>query len=206
MEKKTRIALTSAARAKIQNALYRKGITQRELASQITVNEVSMSRYLRGDTGIPEDKLAPMCEALDLDKEELLRMDERVVVTMTRDQARAVMNATELLARLYIGQTFTMTELLCDLSRGDYWDRRDMAKEALDLAMKIMVGANEYNNPDIKEKPIEHERLWAIYATIRHAISWHDYPEGGNTVDFYTPMGYGEPMPKCEIIDLKKEE
>ena len=206
MEKKTRIPLNASARARIQTALTNKILSQRELAAQVEVTDASMSRYLRGETGVPEDKLDAICTALDLDKMELLRMDERVAVTMTRDQARVVMNATELLARLYIGQVFTMPDLLGDFSRSDYCERRDRAKEAFELGIKLLLGTNIYGQPDVAEKPIEHERAWAVYATIRHAISWHDYPEGGYTVNFDKPMGYGEPMPKCEIVELKKEE
>lgn len=132
--------------------------------------------------------------------------DQRIVVTMTREQAIEVMNATELLARLHIGQVFTLTELLGDLTVDDYCERKDRAQEAFKLGLKMLYGANLHGQPDIREKPIEHERCWAVYATIRHAIAWHDHPEGNPwSVAFDTPMGYGEPMPKCEIITTKEE-
>ncbi|MBQ3326529.1 MAG: hypothetical protein IJG86_01925 [Clostridia bacterium] len=132
--------------------------------------------------------------------------EQRVVVTMTREQAVEVMHATELLARLHIGQVFTMTELLGDLMADNYCERKDRAEEAFKLGLKMLHGANAYGQPDIREKPIEHERCWAIYATIRHAIAWHDHPEGNQwSVAFDKPMGYGEPMPKCEIITTKED-
>ena len=132
--------------------------------------------------------------------------EQRVVVTMTREQAVEVMHATELLARLHIGQVFTMTELLGDLMADDYRERTERAEEAFTLGLKMLYGANSYGRPDIPEKPIEHERCWAVYATIRHAIAWHDHPEGNMwSVAFDKPMGYGEPMPKCEIITTKED-
>ncbi len=128
------------------------------------------------------------------------KKNEAIILTMTREQAVEVMHATELLARLHIGQVFTLTELLGDLSAESYCERMDRAQEAFNLGLKILYGANSYGYPDIGEKPIEHERLWAVYATIRHAIAWHDHPEGNMwSVAFDKPLGYGEPMPKCEI-------
>lgn len=48
------------------------------------------------------------------------------------------------------------------------------------------------------------KRCWAVYATIRHTLAWHDHPEGGMTVDFDEPMGYGEPIPRVEIKEGKE--
>ena len=206
MEKKTRVILPDAARARMQTALMTKMITQRELAEKVGVTDVSISRYFRGETAIPEDKLQEICEALDLSMDALIRIEERVVVTMTREQAYAVMNATELLARLYIGQVFTMPDLIGDLSSSDFCERRDRAKDAFELGLKLLLGTNIYGQPDVAEKSIEHERAWAIYATIRHALAWHDHPEGGYTVNFDRPMGYGEPMPSCTIIKSEEKE
>jgi len=133
--------------------------------------------------------------------------EERIVVTMTREQARSVMTATELLARLHIGQAFTITERLGDLAAEDYCERRDRAREAFDLGLKILLGANAYGQPDVPAKDIEHQRCWAVYTTIRHAIAWHDTPEGNIwSVAFDKPVPYGEPMPKCEIIPATEEE
>ena len=126
--------------------------------------------------------------------------EERVVLTMTREQAYSLMHATELLARLHIGQTFTLSELLGDLSAKDYCERRDRAREAFDLGLRILYGTNAYGYPDISEKSIEHERCWALYTTVRYALAWHDNPEGNMwSVAFDEPLGYGEEMPKCEI-------
>jgi len=134
--------------------------------------------------------------------------EERVILTMTREQAYAVMNATELLARLYIGQVFTVPQLLGDFKDADYAERSSRANDAFTLGVKILVGENAYGYPDIEEKSIEHERCWAVYATIRHAIAWHDNPEGNRWgVAFDRPMAYShnEAMPKCEIRTVKED-
>ena len=132
--------------------------------------------------------------------------DERIVVTMTREQAYATMHATEMLARLHIGQAFTITEQIGDLTADDYCERRDRAREAFDLGLKILLGTNAYGQPDVPTKDIEHQRCWAVYTTIRHAIAWHDTPEGNFwSVAFDQPVPYGEPMPKCEITTAEEE-
>ena len=57
--------------------------------------------------------------------------EERVTLTMNREQARVVERACELLACLNVGQFNIITEMLMDSRRGmdDYCWRRDMAKE-----------------------------------------------------------------------------
>lgn len=185
-----------------------------EVAREAHCTSVTVSRYANGEVGtVKPDTLKKICDALDLDADALLnaqedpRDKERVVVTMTREQARAVMQATELLARLHIGQVFTIPELLGNLAADDYCDRRDRSNEAFKLGIKLLLGTNIYGQPDVETKNIWHQRCWAVYATIRHALAWHDNPEGNMwSVAFDKPMPYGEPMPKCEIETTMEEE
>ena len=133
-------------------------------------------------------------------------MAEKVVVELTREQARAVMNATELLARLEIGQFKEITWKMIDrfiTDDGKKFDstRRDVADELLEQACRTVFGVNQYNRPDVREKSMQHQRCWAVYSTIRYALAWHDHPEGGVTVDFQEPLGICETMPKCKVVD-----
>lgn len=133
-------------------------------------------------------------------------MAEQIVLKMSREQAQAVMDATELLARLEIGQFEEVSWKLIEHFRGrdkngkpTFDDRaRDLANAYLKSACFAVFGVKN-GWPDIGEKSIQHQRCWAVYATIRHALAWHDHPEGGDTVDYTAPLGYGEPMPKCDI-------
>ena len=131
-------------------------------------------------------------------------MSEKITLEMTREQARAVMNATELPARLEIGQFNRITEQMMDrfISDDDKFDgtRRDIVNGLLKQACRTMFGVDAYGWPDVGEKSLTHERCWAVYATIRHALAWHDQPEGNPwSVAFDKPMGYGEKMPVCRI-------
>ena len=124
---------------------------------------------------------------------------------MTREQAEAVMRATELLARLHIGQFNEITWEFMDrlIKDGHTFDdyRRDRADELLDHLARTLFGVNKYGRPDVGEKDIMHHRCWTVYATLRHALAWHDHPEGGITVNFDKPLAYGEPMPHAEVRD-----
>ena len=130
-------------------------------------------------------------------------MSEKITLEMTREQAYAVMMATELLARLEIGQfkeiAWKMLDRFTDKDGKFDADRRDYAEELLERACRAIFGVNQYGWPDVGEKSITHERCWAVYATIRYVLAWHDHPEGGDTVNFNKPLDYGEPMPKCEV-------
>lgn len=56
---------------------------------------------------------------------------------------------------------------------------------------------------DHEGSPYRAETVWL---TIRYALAWHDFPEGGQWVDFYEPMNRSDqPMPKVEL-KLKGEE
>lgn len=131
-------------------------------------------------------------------------MAERVIVEMTREQAQAVMKATELLARLELGQfkeiSWHFLSKCLDENMTYDPNKRERIDELLEQACRLIFGINEYGWPDVREKSIMFERCWAVYTTIRYTLAWHDHPEGNPwSVSFDKPLGYGELMPKCEV-------
>lgn len=132
-------------------------------------------------------------------------MTEKITLELTREQAYAVASATELLARLEIGQFSFIIEAMENrfMADGKFdCDRRDRAEDLLKEACKTMFGVNAYGYPDVTEKSILHERCWAVASTILYTLAWHDHPEGSTwNVDFREPLGYGEPMPRCEVTN-----
>lgn len=138
--------------------------------------------------------------------------NEKIIVELTRNQANAVMNATELLARLEIGQFEEITWSLLDHFRGTDKNgnptfdskSRDLANAYLKCACLATFGVKN-GLPDIGDKSIQFERCWAVYSTIRYALAWNDHPEGGYTVNFDKPLGYGEKMPECRIESTEDE-
>ncbi len=137
------------------------------------------------------------------------KSNERVTLTVTREQAMVMERALELYARMHIGQTEDIPYLMMDFQRKDYAQRKDLANDAFQLGMKIMHGENCYGRVDIAEKNTEHRRAWLLYTTLRHAQSWHDEPKGNPwSVCFDPPMPDidGGCMPKCEITEVKGDE
>lgn len=141
-------------------------------------------------------------------------MADIVTLTMTREQACAVMTATELMARLEIGQFREIPYMMLDRfhdADGSYDEKR--RERADNLAVKLAhetFGVDEHGFTDVREKSVRHERCWAVYTTIRHALTWHDHPEGPEkhfwSVAFDRPMEYGEPMPICTVTDAPEEQ
>ena len=127
------------------------------------------------------------------------------VLTLSPEQALVMEQACELYARLNIGQFETITEkLLDDYSASDYGRRRDAANSLFRVAAEIIFERDLYGQLAVSQN-VQHQRAWAVYATLRHRRAWHDNPEGAKTwsVCYDDPMPYGiDPMPKCEVREV----
>lgn len=144
----------------------------------------------------------------------------KVRVTMTPNQAKIVMRACELMSRLRCGQLDHVIDEIEDIqfasipkegqANRDAFDKiienRDVIKEHAAAIKQLMF-------PELKgyysSYGVGHEErsdiAWEVYTTIRHAVSWHEHPEGGITVNFNTPMQWSQtPLPKCEIIEAEE--
>lgn len=128
---------------------------------------------------------------------------ETIRLELTREQATAVMDAAELLARLHIGQFREITWAFLDrfVTDGKYdAARRERADDLLKQLQWEIFGDH---GPAYKTATFE--RCWAVYTTIRYTLAWHDHPEGGVTVNFDRPLGYGERMPRCVVEEISDD-
>jgi len=132
-----------------------------------------------------------------------VKNSDKVALELTREQANAVMRATELLARLHIGQFKEVTwEFIKRIETDGKYDdeKRDLIDRLLykasDLIFDVENGGVAYDDT--------FNRCWAVYTTIRHALAWYDFPKGGMGVQFNEPIPYdvNEDMPKCKIISI----
>ena len=125
---------------------------------------------------------------------------EKYVLTLSREQAIMVMDACELYARLKIGQFDRITEMLLDLHREDYCDKRDLANDLLKIVACTLLGSNAYRTPLTQPDDLHH-RAWNIHAVIRHCMAWHDNPKGNIwSVNFDKPYPHGgEPLPEIKV-------
>ncbi len=125
----------------------------------------------------------------------------RYVLTLTPEQAHVVSRACEFFTRLHIGQFDELTWELMDLSSKDFCERRDEAEPLLQQLRRVYF-------PDLVlpgasygvGKHSASDRAWDVYQVIRHAMAWHEHPEGGSTVDFRPPFSAAkEPLATCEV-------
>ena len=127
---------------------------------------------------------------------------EKVVLTMNRATADIVSRACEFYARVCMGQFEEMPREIivwahnprAEFQRDEAGAHLRYAKMALFPELPVNASYGVGKNPRI-------DTAFGVHDTLRYVSAWHDFPEGGITVDFQPPMQYGgEPLPKCEII------
>ena len=144
---------------------------------------------------------------------------ETITLTMSRPVAEAGPIACEWYLRLHMGQFWDMTDDLCmakflsDLEnnafktneqRANAFDvalhRRDTMREEMDKLYSRCVLPAPIS--DLMKIPYRAEIVWL---TIRHALSWHDNPEGvAGGVSYYDPMNRSDqPKPTIELKEVQ---
>jgi len=143
-------------------------------------------------------------------------MTTKVQVTMTVEQARLVMCAMDLYSRVLMGQFDMIKELFSGFGEegeqykrdSKYW-HRDM-ETLLNLVKKTVYpelhvnaswGITGYSERN--KCPPNATIVYDIYKSMSYAISWHEYPNGGLTVNFDKPMHwYNElPLPEVKVFE-----
>lgn len=140
---------------------------------------------------------------------------ETVTITMSRPVAEAVKTACEWYLRLHMGQFWDMADDLCmekfysDLENNVY-ETNEQRENAFDVALHRRDTMREemeklYNRcvlpapiSDVMKIPYRAEIVWLV---IRHALSWHDNPDGvAGCVSYYAPLNRSDqPQPKIEL-------
>lgn len=133
---------------------------------------------------------------------------EKYVLELTADQIDVIAEATEILARIGIGQFWTILDHISggvfDDDKLDYDHRRsyDKLSHALYKDQNIPIGGG----PGIHNEKVHHRHriAWDIHQVLRHRRSWDRHPEGGLGVSFDTPyQDSPEPLPKIVRGELK---
>ena len=144
---------------------------------------------------------------------------ETITLTMSRPVAEAVQAACEWYLRLHMGQFWDLAEDLCfakfysDLKNGAFKtkEQEDNAFEvAIDrrntmlLEMERLYSRCVLPAPtsDVMKVPYRAEQVWLA---IRHALAWHDKPEGDRmNVAFDKPLNRSDqPQPKIELNPVR---
>ena len=117
---------------------------------------------------------------------------------MNSDQARACLNAVELLMRLKLNQAFTFNDSICGWNVDD-WNDWHEATRHVETALGLLFKCRE---PETWKDP-EWYRLYNLYQVIRYQVHMAENPTGTG-VDSYPPIQFtDEPLPECAHV--KKE-
>ena len=146
---------------------------------------------------------------------------ETITLTMSRPVAEAVQVACEWYLRLHMGQFWDLAEDLCfakfysDLKNGAFKtkEQEDNAFEvAIDrrntmlLEMERLYSRCVLPAPtsDVMKVPYRAEQVWLA---IRHALAWHDKPEGDRmNVAFNKPLNRSDQPQPIIKMDLAQPE
>ena len=134
-------------------------------------------------------------------------MAEKVILELSREHARIVQDACEMLMRLRLGQATYTTELMLgwpthdSMDTKEYCMRRDAANKVLEAFLHIVLGTNGAGWPDGRKDEMEN-LAYEVWGTIRHMLYLHDYPNDNSyDVRSHEPIKESNyPMPKCKVV------
>ena len=135
-------------------------------------------------------------------------MAEKIVLELSREHARIVQDACEMLMRLRLGQSSYATELMLGwpthegMDMKEYCMRRDIANRVMEGFLHAVLGTNSAGWPDGRKDEMEN-LAYEVWGTIRHVLYLHDYPNDKSyDVRAREPLKESEyPMPKCKVVD-----
>lgn len=129
-----------------------------------------------------------------------MKMNDKIVLELSPEQAKIVERATELFFRLHMGQFDEIKWALMHSMK----DWKKISVNSIDTELNVLKGlffpnlrlgeSNGFDtNPDC-------HTAFNIYQAVRYVYSWYTKPEGGIGVNFDEPMGNGMPVPKCYVV------
>ena len=162
------------------------------------------------------------CGGNDMDeKNNVPAKIKTVTITMSRPVAEAVARACEMYLRLNMGQFEDLIDELCmarfyaalekdsfssEEERDEVFsisiDRRNIMQEEVDKLYKryVLPAPLDY----CLRIPYRAEQVWL---TIRHALAWHDNPEGGMTVQHDSPRNRSDqPQTTVKLAEEPDED
>lgn len=131
-------------------------------------------------------------------------MAEKIILELTREHARTVQDACELLMRMKLGQTSYPTELMMGGIGGigkydvnEFCLRRGVAEDVLRAFLRATGNAEGCPKDETENMAYE------VMGTIRHAMWQHDHKsEDSWSIASQPPLAEsGLTMPKCRIDD-----
>lgn len=144
---------------------------------------------------------------------------ETITLTMSRPVAEAVQAACEWYLRLHMGQFWDLAEDLCFAkfysdAENNAFQSEEQRKNAFDVAIDrrntmLLEMERLYSRcvlpapiSDVMKVPYRAEQVWLV---IRHALAWHDKPEGDPwNVCFDKPLNRSDqPQPTIKLTEVQ---
>ena len=134
-------------------------------------------------------------------------MTTMVQVTMTVEQARLQMRAMDLYMRILMGQFDEISHLFLFFGEdGERFGRTSEDREYMEYYLKLLkqcvyptLEPNASWGITGQPCPKEATIIYDMYKTMDNAISWHQNPKGGWTVNFDKPMHWYKELPLPEV-------
>lgn len=127
--------------------------------------------------------------------------------TITLEDAHmwALLNALELYGRIAMGQL----EELLDVIKHGGGDRNTLRRLLWAVKREMMphMPLNAYFGIASPEVPERAKAAYDLYQVVRHAKSWAEHPEGGNTTWFHDPFKVcRHPLPVVDGLTLAPDK
>lgn len=138
-------------------------------------------------------------------------METKIQMIMTIEQARVMMRAMDFYMRMLMGQFQEIEDLFFREEFDPVFEReRDQQARGemsyyLKQLKKLVYPTLEYNASwGITGRPCPERAtmMYDVYKAMDHAISWHQNPKGGWTVNFDKPMHWykSQPLPEIKVF------
>jgi len=132
--------------------------------------------------------------------------DTTYTVEFSEEQLQTIIEACDLYSRLQLGQLHMLTEpygVFPVKSISEHQEQVKYLTDALKAYLYPELSKNAYYGIFSDSTPEPAKELWDIQQVLRHSIAWHNYPEGGMTVNFDTPLPASK-LPLCKVTNIKE--
>lgn len=133
--------------------------------------------------------------------------DQKYTLHLMEKQARVIIDALDLFARIGMGQlkevAYVLRQNPLPSSDPDLEARTNLLsdiRDKLDVLARYWMNGPGYYGITSKSISDRFKIAWDIQQVIRHRLAWDRKPAGGITVDFDDPMKTSEEaLPKIEV-------
>ncbi len=133
----------------------------------------------------------------------------KVSIEVTKEQAHDIMEALDLSSRLLMGQFDRVGDHLMKYANrfDNYLTNKEIIEEKLEEIKALIYPecGRSYFGIFSDACPEPSKIQWDLIQVIRYAMAWHENPNGGNTVNFNTPLKSSNTQELCTAKILEEK-